>query len=731
MSAINALFVRYLWRDERNGESLFVVKTRRKLPLEQMYTSMNKDGEDTWYSITCSGSIPYYNINTPVAIDGRYINVRHNEKYKAWTFEVTSIEEESADGYTTHLFLDSLNIDKDMQEWIEGKVGDDDLFGKLKDDSFRKELRKECDRKEADRLIKTVDRTTEERELFLWLSRFGISYSMCAKAAKKWGRDARKKILQNPYSAGKCLGYSLWTADGIYRSEGHAATERNRLRALFKATLEKMINLGGDFVAPDLFVKLANKISQSASYYEKIPASVIGNIDSDIGKAIKIKNSLYIADAELLAAEERIIKNLGRFSGIRKTEAFSEKLIDYAEKKCGMKYGGQQRMAFESLLSKKGIKILTGGPGTGKTTTLKGVLYAYMKMHPHDKIRLCAPTGRAAQRMSESTGMPATTVHRLLEYAPYGEGATHKDASDPIDADLIVVDETSMLDIFLFDMLIDAVKTGASIFLIGDTNQLEPVGPGAILRDLMQLEFIEKANLTEVFRQKGGSPIIENSVRIQNGRTQMMLHEDFNIINTHDEEESKEAVIKLMKELYDEKDPFKTQILCPARKGAAGIENLNTMLQNILNPKDEEIIYGKLHFRVNDKILMVRNNYELDYYNGDVGIVKSVKGGKLIVDIRGEDKEIGRDLMSDIVLAYGMTIHKSQGSEFENVIISLTRSANNMLVRNLFYTGVTRAKKRIWIINENDAVRDSILNKGVHRKTLMKDLLSNNVKIVR
>jgi len=726
---MKGVFLKYLWRDEKSGESLFIIRTKRRFPLAEMYSREETINGSRWFHVTCSAKIPYYVLNTPLSISGKFLNKTHDSRYRTWVYEADDVIECSIDQNTNREYLVSLGFKEDKAGKIASAVGERDLFMSFEAEEATDFLDKTgLTPEEYKKLRSLIRKTTKERELFMWLAKFGIPYALCNKAIKKFGERARERIMEDPYYAGKQLGYSFWVADAIAASLGISPFSVSRMNDLFLTGVDRMINGGSDYLATDSFYNAVIKISKNGSYIEGIPTAMcIGGLTESVVK-IEVSGHEVVCSAELFHAEQRIAGNLQKFANNAKEEKFKEEYIDFAEKKCNMKYGGQQKDAFRKLLHKKGLKILTGGPGTGKTTTLKGIIYAYMKMHPKDKIKLCAPTGRAAQRMAESTGMEATTVHRLLEYTPYGETATHKDASDPIDADLIVIDETSMLDIFLFDMLLEAMKPGTSMIMMGDTNQLEPVGPGAILRDLLSLPFVDKANLTEVFRQKGDSTIVTNSIRIQDGNPDLILAPDFEIIRTHSEEETRDKVIELMEKHYDREHPFKTQILCPQRKGEAGIEGLNTVLQEKLNPGNTELRYGSTLFRPGDKVIMIRNNYELDYYNGDVGTVKSVSGGKLIVEIRDLIVEITRDVMEDVRLAYGMTIHKSQGSEFENVIISLPKSAGGMLVKNLFYTGVTRAKKRIWIIDENFSMEESIKNSGVRRRTLMNDILNDNVR---
>ena len=326
--------------------------------------------------------------------------------------------------------------------------------------------------------------------------------------------------------------------------------------------------------------------------------------------------------------------------------------------------------------------------------------------------------------MAESTGMEATTVHRLLDYRPYGDSSIHKDANDPIMADLIVVDEMSMMNIELFDIFLSAIKTGTTIIFVGDTHQLEAVGAGSILKDLLEIPetITQKCELTDVFRQKGGSPIIENSMRINRGETTLETRDDFQILHTKSEEESRDKVLEIMKGLYNPDDPFETQILCPSRKGEAGITNLNTLLQQEFNPGKKGLQYGSTKFRVGDKIMMTNNNYDSTclFYNGDIGVIKEIHPNGMDVEIRGEILRIKRQMLNLVQLSYGMTIHKSQGSEFKNVVIVMPMEPKSMLVRNLLYTAVTRAKKRVIIINEGSALETSIkVDKSQSRRTTL------------
>lgn len=540
----------------------------------------------------------------------------------------------------------------------------------------------------------------------------------CAKAVKLYGSSVEEKIMEDPYSYGKKLGLGFLTCDKLGVKFHKPAEFFGRIKlAAFEAANILSAN-GHTYYTGELFHYNIQRILNSGCYAEHVPTSaVLTAIGKDYLQEVDGQNCI-IHPQKYLTAEKRIAKNIRRLASAScENQSFSPDFILYAARACKMNYGEQQRSAFPMVLRKKGVKILTGGPGTGKTTTILGILLAYKRMHPKDTIRLCAPTGRAAQRMAESTHMEAVTVHRLLDLKPYGDTTVCKDSSDPIDADLIVVDEMSMINIEVFDLLLEAIKTGTTLVLVGDINQLESVGAGAVLHDLLEApeSLIPRTMLTDVFRQKGDSSIISNAIRINAGITTLDERPDFQVIHTKSAEESLEQVKSLMKKLYNPEEPFSTQILCPARKGISGVENMNIALQALLNPQTKGITYGSIKYRLNDKVMFYKNNYsissyegEIGLYNGDIGKIVKVSESGLTVNVRNSHYEITRDLMDNLGLSYAMTIHKSQGSEFSCIIVVMPAEPTNMLVRNLFYTAVTRAKKKVYVIDESYAMETSI-----------------------
>ena len=434
----------------------------------------------------------------------------------------------------------------------------------------------------------------------------------------------------------------------------------------------------------------------------------------------------------MFQAELNTAKQIQRLNFSGSPLPFNERFIDESETQTGLKYAPQQREAF-SLLKKTGVGILTGGPGTGKSTVINGILMAYEKMKPGGVIRLCAPTGRAAQRITETTGREAVTIHRLLEYKPFGRGMdVQRNASNPIEADIIIVDESSMLDIELASLFFSAVGNGTLVILVGDINQLPSVGAGDVLHDLITSGVVPVVQLTTVYRQAETSPIIANARAINAGIDNLIQNEDFVINKYQNDADIADAIIEYMQNNYDSTDPFGIQVLVPSRVGKAGLTELNSRLQEVLNPGRSGVQYGRTCYRENDKVIFTRNNYDAGYFNGDIGVVTEARNGQLVIKFQGKDDTvvISKELLEDVMLAYAMTIHKSQGSEFDTVVLPVSLSYSKMLYRKLYYTAVTRSKKKLIVIGDINALKKSAENNSQDiRMTTIKDKIIKKYSI--
>ena len=722
------VFVGNIWRDEMNGKSIFRILTKHRLVLKDMYqntqikTNFITGKDEKWFDVKCSAletPVPSLEKGTPVKVTGYFLD-RNQE---VWDFIVSDFSCSCNDDVTAVNFLNELGISKDKSQKIVNDFGNE-IFDY--DENMTETLINDYDIKEekATDVIGRLSRKTAECEVFKELSTVKIPYPYTIKAVKTYGKKALDVLKGDPYQGLK-IGFTFKQCDNLAIKYGYSSCNTARLRAATDVCMSRIASEGHTYTPIDVFNKALVYQLEHGGYENKVSPTTTALIRNSRFKVESGPDYQIIIDRKIAAAEQRVAKNILKLCN-SVPEPYDENYLPVIENKCGMEFGTEQRNAFE-MFRKRGIKILTGGPGTGKTTTVKGLILCYQMMHPKHKIKLAAPTGRAAQRLAESTEMPATTVHKLLEFIPYGESPTVRDQNNPVDADFIVVDEVSMMDIQLFDMFLEAVKPNTTILLVGDIHQLESVGAGAVLRDLLKtkIDVVDATFLTEVFRQKGGSPIIDNSIKINQGRIDLEECNDFIISSKNSQKEMFDEVIAFYKAYRG--GMFDIQILCPSYKGESGIDALNVAIRDMVNPTGKVLTYGYHKFREGDKIIMTRNNDEVGYYNGDIGIIETIPEDGIIINIRGKHITLTRECFDDIRLAYAITIHRSQGSEFKNVIVVLPKEPKSMLVRNLFYTGVTRAKKKVIIVSEQDAIKQAVeTDKADVRRTRLSEILDKS-----
>lgn len=437
----------------------------------------------------------------------------------------------------------------------------------------------------------------------------------------------------------------------------------------------------------------------------------------------KIKKHFYLKKTwycETLSAMD--LKRIYMSSSFKGATPNLSKVIESLEKKYKVKYAKEQQMAMLEPL-KKNLMVLTGGPGTGKTTTIKGILGLYSHYFPNDNIYLAAPTGRAAKRMTETTGLEAKTIHRLLEYNIDG---FQRNRDNPLDCDLLILDELSMVDIELFSSVLAAIPNGCKLILVGDANQLPSVGPGSVLKDLILSKDIPIIELNEIFRQKGTSLIVVNANKINNKTNDLEYGSDFQILYEDYTIPDKDIVNDILN-VYKEKLTLygvdNVQLLVPYRKKSLiCVEELNKVLAPIANPitiYQGKINYGDTLFRENDRVMQMNNDYEKNVYNGDIGKIIRIYGENedVVIDIDFDGNVISYKYedLENLVLAYATTIHKSQGSEYKCVIMPIVQSQTHFLNRNIFYTGITRAMKEVTLIAHANAIQIAI-NKNDEQK---------------
>lgn len=576
-------------------------------------------------------------------------------------------------------------------------------------------------------IVRSYKESEHLERLMLSLKPFNISTKKIIKIYQRYGENAIEKIIENPYwLCDEIEGIGFRTADAIAKHCGIAPNDDYRIRAGIIYTLHECAQVDGHVYLP--FEVMVQKTKE---------VLMAGEITGDVDKNSIIRVAIDMNNSEELVIEKDGAVYLPFYHGAeiyvakklqilletkpRKFIYDMDEVISELEKKHKIQYAPKQKEAFYTL-PKTNVMVITGGPGTGKTTIIKGIIDIFKKNFPGSKISLAAPTGRAAKRMEEATGVEAKTIHRLLEYRPTEELGIccGRNEYNPLDADLIIIDESSMIDLLLCATFLKAVKPSTLLIFVGDIDQLPSVGAGNVLKDIIDSGKIPVVRLNEIFRQKDTSRIIINAAKINRGETDLDFGDDFVFV----EEEDIHNIPNIIKNefrdaLVEVRDINEIQVITPFRKRTeTGVERLNQILQQDLNPKrsnETEIHYGSNTFRKYDKVMQYKNNYEKQVFNGDVGIIHEVdpNNGILKVMINDEMVEYHKDELDELQLAYATTIHKSQGCEYHTVIIPISMQHKRMLQRNLIYTGITRAKEKVILIGQKKALNYAIRNNKV------------------
>lgn len=580
-------------------------------------------------------------------------------------------------------------------------------------------------RERAKRASQYIKQQSLERDVMVFLSSYGISYVFVKKIIKVFGHGAVQAVKDNPYCLiEKIDGISFKSADRIAKSMGYADDDPRRLQAGIVFVMTELVHNGDCYILYDSLLKSAGDILGADT--EKIEYAVKANFRS--GKLVNDNGKVYLSeyyDAECYCAEH--------IAGMLQQPEFPTDnnpslMADYAirdiQEKENMEYDDTQKDAIRQSLCNR-VMILTGGPGTGKTTVLKGILCGLRLMEY--SIAVCAPTGRAAKRAKESTGYDATTIHRLLCFSWKINGFQH-DEENPLEEDVVVIDEFSMVDLMLFHSLLKAMSVQHRLIIIGDVDQLPSVGAGNILKDLIDSGVVPVVRLDTIHRQKEGSRIPFVARDIKQGRMPSLDNKgskDFFFISNTDESSVAEEIASLVADRLpkaygmDSKD---IQVLCPKRYiNLTCSTSLNKLLQECLNPIGSALQYGDTLFRYGDSVMQTKNNYDKDVFNVDIGVITNVNEelGFLVVSYpdSGNVRYDENDL-DELDLSYATTIHKSQGSEYDTVIIPILNSAYIMLQRNLVYTAVTRARERCIFIGDKQALFYAVTNHFLRNRRL-------------
>ena len=583
--------------------------------------------------------------------------------------------------------------------------------------------------KKAAEICATLREHGEMQDTLVYLQRFDVSLNLALKIYKTYGARTEEVIKTNPYqliSDVERVGFQ--TADKIAQEVGITKDSDFRIRAGIIYTLKEASNKSGHTALPDDILKkeLLSLLGFDETYLEKVECNIEDLIFLAEIKDYVVDNARFYMLYKSYLTEKTIARRLALLEAAHgDIEVDFSEQIDKFEEMCGIKLHEKQREAVSNSLN-SGVHVITGGPGTGKTTAIKGILSVFERQHL--EIALAAPTGRAAKRMTEVTGVEAKTIHRLLEveWDEDDKPVFRRNLQNPLDCNALILDELSMVDISVFASLLDALPLGCRLVLVGDSDQLPPVGAGNVLHDLIVSDVLPVVELSHVFRQALSSKIITNAHKIVSGEMPDLSNNggDFFHLERTSPQKTADTVRELcasrLKKAYNWDAFSDIQVICPSKKGETGTVNLNRLLQEALNPKDpkkSELFLGAKIFRTGDKVMQIKNNYNIEWeskdekgvgiFNGDIGIIKDIdqKSGIVTVDFDGRKAELAAELLGDLDLAYAITVHKSQGSEFNAVIIPVFGVVPNLAYRNLLYTAVTRAKNMLITVGSGELIK--------------------------
>lgn len=681
---------------------------------------------------TATGYLPYVSEGENIEMTGKWVmHPEYGEQFLALTYKTVLPTDENA----ILLYLSS-GIIPGIREATAKKIVD--AFG---DDSFNILLNYPEKLSEIKGITKTkaiafsqeFQRLQSVSGIVMFLQQFGISAKLATAVHKVLGADAVDKIRQNPYIlADNVDGITFKTADNIAHILGLPKNSIERIKSFIKYTLMLgAYQSGHTYLPKDLLLETVSyKLEVSEEEAENALTALL--MENDV---FLDENGCYLMT--LLTAELYVARRLCSLADADQKYTMAidkaQQMIDEISREDGVILDECQRLAALSSVT-DGCVVITGGPGTGKTTALNTIIKLMQKMNL--KIALAAPTGRAAKRISEVTGLEAKTIHRLLGVVRNDSElyiSFSKNEENPLSSDVIIVDEVSMLDINLMSSLLKAVKPGAKVILVGDADQLPSVGPGNVLRDIINSKTVNVIKLEHIFRQAQESLIVVNAHRINNGEMPVFKSDNPNFFFM--KRGDPQIVNATIADLYKNRLPAtyginpinSIQVLSPSRKGVAGVNSLNEILQQEINPPDymkAQTNYGKTVFRVGDKVMQTKNNYDIEWvrdngeegtgiFNGDIGIIQKISSiDKVLEIVFDDDKKVLYNFsdLEELELAYAITVHKSQGNEFDYVIISVSNFNSMLMFKNLLYTAVTRAKRMVILVGSESSIVKMINN---------------------
>lgn len=580
--------------------------------------------------------------------------------------------------------------------------------------------------KRVDRIIHAWEEQQQIKAIMLFLQDLEIAPGLAVRIYKQYGEQSLSVVQATPYRlADDVYGIGFLTADRIAQALGIPHDSPQRVGAGLRYTLSQASDEGHCYLPWD---ELAERGAELLGVAAPVVAATLGaiaitrevHVEEWDGQRQVYLQPFYRAERSVAERLIELLRAPSQIAPFYRTANW-ERVFDFLADRRGVVLTDQQREAVQMALTNK-VSVLTGGPGTGKTTTLRTIIMALQQRG--DPFLLASPTGRAAKRLSEATGAEAATIHRLLEFSPMGGPHFKRNAEMPLEASIVVIDEVSMLDILLANNLLKAIPQHAHVLLVGDADQLPSVGPGRVLRDILDSMAVPSIHLDTIFRQAEGSGIITNAHRINNGEfphTRDLA--DFFFFPRPEPEPCAELAVELVAERIPRRfglNPRRDiQVLTPTHRGPAGVANLNTLLQEALNPPHThkpEQRFGATIFRLGDRVLQLRNNYDLEVYNGDIGEIVAIDTVEQLLTVRFDDtRDVAYDfgLLDELTLAYAISVHKAQGAEYACVVLPLLTQHFTLLQRNLLYTAVTRAKQLAVLTGDRRAIAIAVKNNRV------------------
>lgn len=703
------------------------------------YTVLNLvSGED---EITCVGIFSVIAEGENIEARGEYTeHPTYGQQFKVTSFEEKAPEDEEAiERYLGSGAIKGIGLA--MAARIVRRFKED-TFRIIEEEPERLAEIKGISNRKAMEIASQVNEKRDLRQAMIFLQQYGITMNLAVKVYQAYGQDVYGIIRENPYRLADDIdGVGFRTADEIAARVGIRMDSDFRVRSGILYTLLQASGEGHTYLPETELTPRASKLlNVTAEQVEKqyMDLAIERKI---ILKQMEDQTQIYAASFYYMEANTAtMLKRLNVSYDV--SDAEIEQQIRGIEKKSGMTLDEHQVTAVKEAV-RNGLLVITGGPGTGKTTTINTII-RYFELEGLE-IFLAAPTGRAAKRMSETTGFEARTVHRMLELngGAEGSGGFERDESNPLEADVIIVDEMSMVDISLMYSLLKAISVGTRLILVGDVNQLPSVGPGSVLRDIIQSHACNVVMLTKIFRQASTSDIIVNAHKINHGEEVILDNKsmDFFFLKRYDADVIINVVLQLIKQKlpkFVDATPYDIQVLTPMRKGLLGVERLNGILQRYMNPPANDKVekeYGSTVFREGDKVMQTKNNYQLAWeirtkfgltvdkglgiFNGDMGIIRQINdfAEQMIIEFdEGRMVEYPYKLLDELELAYAITIHKSQGSEYPAVVIPLLGGPMMLMNRNLLYTAVTRARKCVTLVGNEVTFRQMIQNTSQQKR---------------